>query len=177
MQIRMIGLGQMGANMTRRLMRGGHDCVVYAAHPASVERLTAQGATGSASLQQLVTMPSRSRAIWLMVSAAVVDQTIGDLLPLLDAGDIAGDGGNSYCPDDLRRAADLRASGIHCVDVGTRAASPASIAATEAAWTVVELVLAEHPRATSYPPGSWGPPEADRRIAADGGWRNPEPAR
>ncbi|KWT91635.1 MULTISPECIES: phosphogluconate dehydrogenase (NAD(+)-dependent, decarboxylating) [unclassified Variovorax] len=119
MQIGMIGLGRMGANMTRRLMRAGHDCVVYAAHPASVERLTAQGATGSASLQQLVTMLSRPRAIWLMVPAAVVDQTIGDLLPLLDAGDIVVDGGNSYYRDDIRRGAELRASGIHYLDVGT----------------------------------------------------------
>ena len=119
MQIGMVGLGRMGANMTRRLMRGGHDCVVYATHPTSVERMVAHGATGAASLQQLVTMLSRPRAIWLMVPAAVVDQELSALAPLLDAGDIVIDGGNSYYRDDIRRGAELRASGIHYLDVGT----------------------------------------------------------
>ena len=119
MQIGMIGLGRMGANMTRRLMRAGHTCVVYATHPTSVERLAAEGATGTASLQQLVTMLARPRAIWLMVPAAVVDQELSALAPLLDAGDIVIDGGNSYYRDDIRRGAELRASGIHYLDVGT----------------------------------------------------------
>ncbi|HEY8707038.1 MAG TPA: decarboxylating 6-phosphogluconate dehydrogenase [Burkholderiaceae bacterium] len=119
MQIGMIGLGRMGANMTGRLMRGGHVCIVHDMHPAAVEGLVTQGATGAASLQQLVTMLVRPRAIWLMVPAGVVDQSLAALVPLLDAGDIVIDGGNSYYRDDIRRATGLRASGIHHVDVGT----------------------------------------------------------
>jgi 6-phosphogluconate dehydrogenase len=119
MQIGMIGLGRMGANMTRRLLRAGHACVVYAKRPSSVERLVAEGASGAASLKQLVTLLARPRAIWLMVPAAVVDPTIGDLVPLLDAGDIVIDGGNSHYRDDIRRGAELQASGIHYLDVGT----------------------------------------------------------
>ena len=119
MQIGMIGLGRMGANMTGRLMRGGHVCVVHDMQPEAIERLVAQGATGAASLQQLVKALALPRAIWLMVPAADVDQALTALAPLLDAGDIVIDGGNSYYRDDIRRAADLHASGIHYVDVGT----------------------------------------------------------
>ena len=119
MQIGMIGLGRMGANMTRRLMRASHACVVYATHPTSVERLAAEGATGAASLQQLVKILAPPRAIWLMVPAAAVDQQLSALAPLLEAGDIVIDGGNSYYHDDIRRAGELLASGIHYVDVGT----------------------------------------------------------
>ena len=119
MQIGMIGLGRMGANMTLRLMRTGHACVAYARRPSSVERLVAGGATGAASLQQLVTTLARPRVIWLMLPAAVVDQELATLATLLDAGDIVIDGGNSYYGDDIRRATGLSASGIHYVDVGT----------------------------------------------------------
>ncbi len=119
MQIGMIGLGRMGANMTGRLLRGGHACVVHDLHRSAVEGLAAQGATGAASLQQLVATLARPRAIWLMVPAALVDQALAALASLLDAGDIVIDGGNSYYRDDIRRATELRASGIHHVDVGT----------------------------------------------------------
>jgi len=119
MQIGMIGLGRMGANMTSRLMRGGHECVVHDNAAASVERLAAQGAIGAASLQDFVAKLTQPRAIWLMVPAAVVDAALASLTPLLDAGDIVIDGGNSYYRDDIRRAASLRSSGLHYVDVGT----------------------------------------------------------
>lgn len=119
MKIGMIGLGRMGASMTTRLIRGGHDCVVHDQHPEVVERLVALGAIGTASLQHLVTSLTQPRVLWLMVPAAAVDALLAELLPLLDAGDIVIDGGNSYYHDDLRRAAALQASGIHHVDVGT----------------------------------------------------------
>jgi len=119
MQIGMIGLGRMGASMTTRLMRGGHDCVVHDPQPEAVERLVALGAIGTVSLQQLVTSLAPPRALWLMVPAAAVDAVLAGLVPLLDAGDIVIDGGNSYYHDDLRRAAALQAAGLHHVDVGT----------------------------------------------------------
>ena len=119
MQIGMIGLGRMGANMTRRLMRADHACVVYARRSSSVERLVAEGAIGAASMQQLVTALAPPRAIWLMVPAAVVGQELATLVPLLAPGDIVIDGGNSHYGDDVRRATALRKSGIHYVDVGT----------------------------------------------------------
>ena len=119
MQIGMIGLGRMGANMTTRLLRGGHACVVQGSRPEVVEQLVALGATGATSLRQQVTTLAQPRAIWLMVPAAAVDAVLAELIPLLDAGDIVIDGGNSYYHDDVRRATALRASGIHHVDVGT----------------------------------------------------------
>ena len=119
MQIGMIGLGRMGASMTTRLLRGGHDCVVHDRNPQGVQPLEALGAKGTASLQALVTALARPRAIWLMVPAAAVDALLGELTPLLDEGDIVVDGGNSYYHDDLRRAGMLQASGIHHLDVGT----------------------------------------------------------
>lgn len=119
MQLGMIGLGRMGANMVRRLMKAGHDCVVFDIFPQSVETLVKEKATGSASLADLVSKLSKPRAIWLMVPAALVDQTITDLLPVLEAGDIVIDGGNSYYVDDIRRAKELAPKGIHYVDVGT----------------------------------------------------------
>ena len=119
MQIGMIGLGRMGANMTSRLMRGGHDCVVHDNSPASIERLAAQGATGAATLQDFVAKLARPRAVWLMVPAAVVDSALATLTPLLQPGDIVVDGGNSHYHDDIRRANELRALGLHYVDVGT----------------------------------------------------------
>jgi len=119
MQLGMIGLGRMGANMVRRLIQGGHDCVVFDVFPKAVEALAKEKATGAASLQDFVQKLARPRAVWLMVPAAVVDKTIADLLPLLEPGDILIDGGNSYYVDDIRRAKALAPKGIHYVDVGT----------------------------------------------------------
>jgi len=119
MQLGMIGLGRMGANMVRRLLNAKHTCVVYDRSAAAVTELAAAGAQGAASLQDLVAKLSSPRAIWLMVPAAVVDATIDDLVPLLEPGDILIDGGNSYYVDDVRRAAALAAKDLHYVDVGT----------------------------------------------------------
>lgn len=119
MQLGMIGLGRMGGNMVRRLIKGGHDCVVYARSPQSVAEMVKENATGADSLADLVKKLEKPRAIWLMIPAAVVDKTIADLLPHLEAGDILIDGGNSYYVDDIQRAKDLAAKDIHYVDVGT----------------------------------------------------------
>jgi 6-phosphogluconate dehydrogenase len=119
MQIGMIGLGRMGANMARRLLKGGHHCVVFDMSPKAVEELVAENAAGSASLAEFVKKLTKPRAVWLMVPAAVVDKTIADLLPHLEADDILIDGGNSYYIDDIRRAKELAPKGIHYVDVGT----------------------------------------------------------
>ncbi len=119
MELGMIGLGRMGASMVRRLLPTGHKCVVYDIHPELAQALAEQGAIGAASIQDLATRLSAPRAIWLMVPAAVVDQTLDTLIPLLDRDDVVIDGGNSYYRDDLSRAARLRPSGIHYLDVGT----------------------------------------------------------
>jgi 6-phosphogluconate dehydrogenase len=119
MQLGMIGLGRMGANMVRRLLRGGHQCVVYDRNPAAVEALVKEGAVGSASLDDFVSKLTSPRAVWLMVPAAIVDGTLGDLAPRLGREDIVIDGGNSYYIDDIRRNQELAAKGIHYVDVGT----------------------------------------------------------
>jgi 6-phosphogluconate dehydrogenase len=119
MQIGIIGLGRMGANMARRLLRGGHDCVVFDMSSKAVEELAQEKATGAASLEDLVKKLHKPRAVWLMVPAAVVDQSIASLVPLLEAGDTIIDGGNSYYIDDIRRAKELSTKGIHYVDVGT----------------------------------------------------------
>jgi 6-phosphogluconate dehydrogenase len=119
MQVGMIGLGRMGANMVRRLMRGGHDCVVHDVSPEAIGALEAEGATGAETMEDFVAKLSTPRAICIMVPAAVVDSTLERLVPLLDADDIAIDGGNSYYRDDIRRARDLSARGIHYVDMGT----------------------------------------------------------
>ena len=119
MQLGMIGLGRMGANMVRRLLKQGHTCVVYDRSADSVKQLSGEGATASSSLDDFVRKLQKPRAIWLMVPAAVVDASIADLVPKLDAGDILIDGGNSYYIDDIRRAKELRPKGIHYVDVGT----------------------------------------------------------
>src|SRR5215203_1977609 len=118
MQIGMIGLGRMGANMVRRLMGGGHQCVVYDLFPAAISQLTGEGATGAASLEEFAQSLVTPRVVWMMVPAAVVDQTIASIVPVLQPGDIVVDGGNSYYHDDIRRAAELTARGIHYVDVG-----------------------------------------------------------
>jgi 6-phosphogluconate dehydrogenase len=119
MQLGMIGLGRMGANLVRRLHRGGHQCVVFDVNPGPVKDLVKEGATGASSLDDFVKKLSKPRAIWLMVPAAVVDPTLKDLGPRLEEGDVVIDGGNSYYVDDLRRAAELKAKGLHYVDVGT----------------------------------------------------------
>jgi 6-phosphogluconate dehydrogenase len=119
MQLGMIGLGRMGANMVRRLIKGGHECVVFDMSPASVAQLAQEGANGSASLAEFIGKLKAPRAIWLMVPAAVVDGTIQQLVPHLQKDDILIDGGNSYYIDDIRRAEELRGAGVHYVDVGT----------------------------------------------------------
>jgi 6-phosphogluconate dehydrogenase len=119
MQIGMIGLGRMGANMARRLLAGGHQCVVFDMSPKAVQELVEEKAVGSSSLADFVKKLTKPRAVWLMVPAAVVDKTIADLLPHLEAEDILIDGGNSYYIDDIRRAKELAPKGIHYVDVGT----------------------------------------------------------
>jgi 6-phosphogluconate dehydrogenase len=118
-QLGMIGLGRMGANMVRRLIKGGHQCVVFDRSPEAVKDLAKDNATGAASLADFTRKVNQPRAVWLMVPAAAVDKTIGDLLPLLEPGDILIDGGNSYYVDDIRRARELASKGIHYVDVGT----------------------------------------------------------
>jgi 6-phosphogluconate dehydrogenase len=119
MQLGMIGLGRMGANMVRRLLKGGHDCVVFDASPKALEALAKEGATGASSLRDVAARLDKPRVLWLMVPAAVVDETIAELLPYLESGDTLIDGGNSYYVDDIRRSKALASPGIHYVDVGT----------------------------------------------------------
>ena len=119
MQLGMIGLGRMGANMVRRLMKAGHECVVFDMSQASVQALAKEGATGGSSLDDFVAKLKQPRAIWLMVPAAVVDSTLAQLAPKLQKDDILIDGGNSYYIDDIRRAKELTQKGLHYVDVGT----------------------------------------------------------
>src|SRR5262245_64935629 len=119
MQLGMIGLGRMGANMVRRLMRAGHECVVYDHSPKTVEGLAKEKAVGAGSLEEFVGKLKPPRAAWLMVPAAVVDETLGQLAPKLAKGDVVIDGGNSYYIDDIRRAKALAERGIEYVDCGT----------------------------------------------------------
>ncbi len=119
MQIGMIGMGRMGANMTRRLLRGGHACVAYDVAPAAVDAVALDGATGVHTLDALVAALTPPRAVWLMVPAAIVDATLADLVPRLAAGDVVIDGGNSFYRDDVDRAKRLAGSGLHYVDCGT----------------------------------------------------------
>src|SRR5580698_4597438 len=119
MQLGMVGLGRMGANMVRRVMKAGHECVVFDMFPKAVEELAKEKAIGSSSLQDFCKKLNKPRAVWLMVPAAVVDETIAKIVPYLESGDILIDGGNSYYIDDIRRAKDLAPKGIHYVDVGT----------------------------------------------------------
>ena len=119
MQLGMIGLGRMGANMVRRLLRGGHACVVYDIHPQAVQSLAGEGAAGATLLGDFVARLSRPRHVWMMVPAAAVDSTLAAVVPLLEPDDTVIDGGNSFYHDDLRRAAELKPKGIHYLDVGT----------------------------------------------------------
>jgi len=119
MQLGMIGLGRMGANMVRRLLRGGHQCVVYDRSDANVKQLAGEGATGASSLDEFVKKLSGPRTVWLMIPAAAVDSTLEDLAARLPKGDIIVDGGNSHYVDDIRRSKELAPRGLHYLDVGT----------------------------------------------------------
>ena len=119
MQLGMVGLGRMGANMVRRLMKAGHECVVFDVFPKAVEELVKEKAVGASSLQDFARKLNQPRAVWLMVPAAAVDETIAGIVPYLESGDILIDGGNSYYIDDIRRAKALAPKGINYVDVGT----------------------------------------------------------
>ncbi|HWW92429.1 MAG TPA: NADP-dependent phosphogluconate dehydrogenase, partial [Vicinamibacteria bacterium] len=119
MQLGMVGLGRMGANMVRRLLKGGHECVVFDRDPANVKRLAGEGATGATTLDDFVAKLKPPRAAWLMVPAAAVEATLTDLAGRLQKGDTIIDGGNSYYIDDIRRARELTARGLHYLDVGT----------------------------------------------------------
>ncbi len=119
MQLGMIGLGRMGSNMVRRLIKGGHQCVVYDTHPEPVKTLEGEGAQGASALQDFVNKLDKPRAIWMMVPAGVVDKMLTELGPMLESGDILIDGGNSYYVDDINRADEFKGKGIHYVDCGT----------------------------------------------------------
>jgi 6-phosphogluconate dehydrogenase len=119
MELGMIGLGRMGTNMVRRLLRAGHQCVVYDLQPEAAQALAKEGAVETTSLEDFAKKLKLPRTVWMMVPAAVVDPTLKTLIPLLDRDDVVIDGGNSFYQDDIRRAAELKPKGIHCVDVGT----------------------------------------------------------
>ena len=119
MELGMIGLGRMGTNMVRRLLRAGHHCVVYDLHPKCAQALAKEGAVGTTSLEDFAKKLKLPRTVWMMVPAAVVDPTLKSLIPLLERDDVVIDGGNSFYQDDIRRAAELKPRGIHYVDVGT----------------------------------------------------------
>jgi 6-phosphogluconate dehydrogenase len=119
MQLGMIGLGRMGANMVRRLLEGGHNCVVFDVSPKAVDAVTSQGALGGSSLRDLVAKLEKPRVLWLMIPVALVDKISAELLPYLEPGDTLIDGGNSHYVDDIRRSRALAERGIHYVDVGT----------------------------------------------------------
>lgn len=118
MQLGMIGLGRMGGNMVQRLIRAGHDCHVYDAHDSAVKELVDKGAKGSTDLRAFIDSLAKPRAVWLMVPAGAVDAVLASVTPLLSSGDTVIDGGNSYYHDDVRRAGELKAKGLHYVDVG-----------------------------------------------------------
>ena len=119
MQLGMIGLGRMGANLVRRLMRDGHRCVAYDVNADAVKALEADGAEGASSLAEFVAKLEKPRNVWIMVPAGIVQQTLDQLIPLLDADDVVIDGGNSYYLDDITRAKALKEHGLHYMDVGT----------------------------------------------------------
>ena len=168
MQIGMIGLGRMGANMVQRLMNDGHECVVFDINAGAVTDLAAQGAVGAHSLEDFLGKLSKPRAIWLMLPAAIVDQELAALAPLLEAGDIVIDGGNSFYRDDIRRGAELKQKGIHYVDVGTSG----GIAGLEGGYCLMiggeEAIVSHlHPIFASLAPGvRAAPPTPGREKGA-----------
>jgi 6-phosphogluconate dehydrogenase len=169
MQLGMIGLGRMGANMVRRLLKGGHRCVVFDRSPNSVNELVKDKAVGARSLSELVASLDAPRAIWLMVPAAAVEQTIADLLPYLEAEDILIDGGNSYYVDDIRRSKELAAKRIHYVDVGTSG----GIWGLERGYCMMiggEKAVVEHldPIFSTLAPGAGDTPRTPGREKLDG---------
>lgn len=170
MQLGMIGLGRMGASMVRRLLKTGHECVVHDTQPSAVARLQKDGATGAASLQEMVTRLAKPRVIWLMVPAALVDQALNDLVPLLGAGDIVIDGGNSHYRDDIRRGTELKACGIHYLDVGTSG----GVAGLERGYCLMiggeaDTVAHLRPIFSSLSPGVAAATRTPGRTAAIGG--------
>ena len=142
MQVGMIGLGRMGANMVRRFLRGGHQCVVHDLSADAVRRLVAEGATGGATLAELVAQLAQPRVIWMMVPAAVVDATLEALGPLLSADDVVVDGGNSYYRDDIEHAQRLQARAVHYVDCGYNVVSMPSLETLKAQDELVEKARA-----------------------------------
>ena len=167
MQIGMIGLGRMGANMARRLMQAGHRCVAYDAHPAAVAVLAGHGARGVDSLAALAAALDQPRVLWLMLPAAVVDQVLAKLVPLLGADDVVIDGGNSLYHDDIRRSAMLRPQGIHYVDVGTSG----GVAGFERGYCLMiggeaETVQRLDPVFAALAPGADGAPRTRGRSGA-----------
>lgn len=170
MQLGMIGLGRMGANMVRRLLKAGHECIVYDTHADVMYALANEGAAGADSFAGFVQKLGKPRTVWLMVPAAA-DPMLAELMPMMEQGDIIIDGGNSYYHDDIRRAAELRQRGLHYVDVGTSG----GVWGRERGYC---LMIGGEPY--EYQPNTWGPGEADQLIAGHGGWLHPktsEPAR
>ncbi|MCC8395165.1 decarboxylating 6-phosphogluconate dehydrogenase [Paraburkholderia sp. MMS20-SJTR3] len=171
MQLGMIGLGRMGADMVRRLTKGCQQCIAYDVQPAAVERLKQEGVAGAASLEDLVAQLDKPRAIWLMVPAAVVDATLDQLAPLLEPGDIVIDGGNSYYHDDIRRGQQLGAREIHYVDVGTSG----GVAGRERGYCLMiggdpQVVQRLEPIFATLAPGvGAAPPTPGRDAAANSG--------
>jgi 6-phosphogluconate dehydrogenase len=169
MELGMIGLGRMGANMARRLLRGGHQCVAFDRSAKAVAELGKEGANGANSLSDLVKHLTPPRAIWLMVPAASVDETIADLSPYLERGDIVIDGGNSYYIDDIRRSKQLAGGGVHYVDVGTSG----GVWGLERGYCMMiggELTAVNHldPIFATLAPGIGDIPRTPGRAAADG---------
>src|SRR5215469_2473141 len=169
MQLGMVGLGRMGANMVRRLQKGGQSCVVFDRSPKTVDELVKEKATGATSLPDLVKKLEKPRSIWLMVPAAAVDGTISDIAGRLEAGDILIDGGNSYYVDDIRRAKELEAKGIHYVDVGTSG----GVWGLERGYCMMiggEAEIAKHldPIFRTLSPGRGDIPQTPGRGEADG---------
>lgn len=175
MQLGMIGLGRMGANMVRRLMRGGHACVVYDRSADAVASLASAGASGSASLESFVSSLAQPRVIWMMLPAAVVDSTIDALVPLLQAGDTLIDGGNSNFQDDIVRAERLRERGIHYVDCGVSG----GVWGLERGYCLMiggetEIVASAAPIFATLAPGAAAAPPTPGRVpngrSTDEGW-------
>ena len=167
MQIGMIGLGRMGSSMARRLMKAGHECVVHDTRPDAVATLCAEGAVGAASFAELASRLTPPRAVWLMVPAGAVDSALEQLAPHLESGDIVVDGGNSYYRDDVRRAKQLTAAGLHHVDVGTSG----GVAGAERGYCLMiggEKAIVEHlaPIFSALAPGVGTAPRTPGRSGA-----------